>query len=161
MKAARLALLVLTLTRQAFAGTVHVPMHDISLQQQCAWPSRAEAVRIYDSEADWRTNFPAGLAQPFPKAPDWTRQRVIALTLGARPTTGFGIELPDRRFEHRGDVLSARFAERTPAPGDMQQQAFTQPCVFILVARGDWRTVVFRDAASGREVVGSVDAPSR
>jgi hypothetical protein len=133
------------------------PILETAAQPRCAWQTREPAARIFASEAEWRTVFPARQAAVFARTPDWKQQRVIALTLGARPTPGYAIELDADQFELRQDNLWLSFHERAPAAGEMLLQVMTQPCVFILVGHGKWQGVVLRNSQTGTDLRAAAD----
>ncbi|MEC5386248.1 protease complex subunit PrcB family protein [Uliginosibacterium sp. H3] len=146
-----LALLATVANANAFAPAPTWPILKTVSQVRCSWLTREPAARIFANESEWQGAL-AGQSNPFAAPPDWKRQRVIALTLGARPTPGYSIELDSDAFALKKDTLSLDFHERVPAPGEMLQQVMTQPCVFILVEQGNWREVVLRNTQSGAEL---------
>jgi hypothetical protein len=127
------------------------PILEVSSQTQCAWLARDAAAHIFESEEQWLRIVPAGQPQAFTRLPDWKRQVIVGLTLGARPTSGYTIELNGKQFELRNDTLWLGFRERKPAAGEIQQEAVTQPCIFILTRRGQWRQTVLQNIDSGSE----------
>ena len=175
MKESALALLALALTMLHAAHAAHAadasdawPILATATQSQCAWSVRDAAVRTIDSEAQWKALFPAG-QQVFAHPPDWTRQLVVVLTVGTRPTTGYSIELIGKQFRQQGDKLLLDFREHLPGAGQFLQQVMTQPCVLILTERGKWRQVIFENADTGAALradtvpspsPGSADKPS-
>ena len=136
----------------AFAPPPTWPILKIASQSRCVWLARESTARIFASDAEWQSALPAGQTAVFAAPPDWKRQRVIALTLGARPTPGYSIELDAHEFTVKKENLLLDFHERAPAPGEMLQQVMTQPCVFILVEQGRWRGVVLHNTQTGAEL---------
>ncbi|HSD36758.1 MAG TPA: protease complex subunit PrcB family protein [Rhodocyclaceae bacterium] len=144
----------------AVAPSPSWPILKIASQSRCAWPMHEPTARIFSSEVEWQSALPTGQTAVFAAPPDWTRQRVIALTLGARPTPGYSIELDAHEFALRKDSLLLDFHERAPAPGEMLQQVMTQPCIFILVEQGRWRGVVLRNTQTGAELRAAPATPN-
>jgi hypothetical protein len=80
--------------------------------------------------------------QPAPQAPpvDFSRDMVVALFMGERPTGGHRIEIT--RVERTDSGLSVRYRSQAPDSGTMVSQALTQPFHLITIAR-DEAPVVF------------------
>lgn len=78
-----------------------------------------------------------------PPAVDFSREMVLVVAMGRRPTGGYLIEVVD--LELRGKTLRVLVGERNPVPGSMQIQQATEPVVFVALpamsARVDFRTV--------------------
>lgn len=118
-------------------------------QSQCIWASRDFAVKILDSAAQWHATLPNTVP---PLKIDWSREVLIALTLGMRPTAGYAIALNSDHFEKQGDNLRLSFRETAPSTHDMVAQVLTQPCIFIVTARASWRELMVRNASNGVEL---------
>ncbi len=105
------------------------------------------------SEADflklWAEHAADASQIALPPKVDFTREMVLAVTLGNRPTGGYLIDIVD--IELRGRTLRVLVGERSPQPGALQIQQQTQPYAFVslplMAARVDFRTV--RDASGG------------
>ena len=111
-------------------SAVHCPLRE---------PLAARGLVQIDSAAQWQ----ARLAQPeaallgTPVA--WAGQRVLVLGLGPQPTGGHALEwVPPLHVDGRGTlVVQAR--HRPPAPDRMVTQAFTEPCLLLLLPRQGWQ----------------------
>ena len=66
---------------------------------------------------------------------DFTKNMVVAVFLGSRPTGGFAVEITGVLSE--GDATVVRWAERKPAAGQMASQVITAPAFFATVPRRD------------------------
>lgn len=81
--------------------------------------------------------------QALPPTVDFTREMVVVVALGNRPTGGYTVEIVD--MEIRGKTLHVRVGERTPSPGALQIQQITQPFQMValpmLQARVDFHNV--------------------
>jgi hypothetical protein len=78
-----------------------------------------------------------------PPAVDFSREMVVVVAMGERPTGGYVTEVVD--VELRGRTLRVLVGEREPRPGTMQIQARTQPFAFValpaMTAHVQFRTV--------------------
>ena len=74
-------------------------------------------------------------APPPPPSVDFSRDMVVALFMGERPTGGYAIEVT--QIERTDAGLSIRYRTRHPDPSAMQTQALTQPFHLIKLARVD------------------------
>jgi protease stability complex PrcB-like protein len=66
---------------------------------------------------------------------DFSRDMVVALFMGERPTGGFAIEVT--RIERTDSGLSVHYRTTRPDPAAMQPQALTQPFHLIALPRSD------------------------
>src|SRR6266516_6410732 len=73
--------------------------------------------------------------QPAPPLPDvdFTREMVIAVFLGDKPTGGYGVEIT--RVDESRKAVFVYVHQTSPAPGDTVIQTITQPHHIIAVAR--------------------------
>jgi hypothetical protein len=80
--------------------------------------------------------------QPAPEAPpvDFSRDMVVALFMGERPTGGHRIEVT--RVERADAGLAVHYLSHGPDPGTMVSQALTQPFHLVTIPR-DESPVVF------------------
>jgi len=86
------------------------------------------------SVEEWSTlwNLHAG-ARTRP-AVDFSRDVVVAVFMGTRPTAGFGIEIV--RVREEGNSLVVSYKETRPAPGLLTAQVLTSPYHIVAVPRG-------------------------
>ena len=84
-------------------------------------------------EALWRRH--ASRFEPPPAMPpvDFSRNSVVALFAGERPTGGYSLQIVEAELQ--GEVLRVSALEVRPAPGQTVTQAFTQPYHIIAVPR--------------------------
>jgi hypothetical protein len=78
---------------------------------------------------------------PLP-AMDFSKEIVAAVFLGEKPTGGHDIEITS--VEQRDGSLLVSFVERSPQPGGVVTQAFTQPFHIVKVAAQSTARVNFR-----------------
>lgn len=86
-----------------------------------------------------------------PPPVDFTKEMVIAIAMGSRPTGGYHTEVVD--IELRGRTAHVLVSERTPRPGELQIQVTTHPYHFVVLpalrARVDFRFVDEATATRG------------
>jgi hypothetical protein len=68
-----------------------------------------------------------------PPAVDFSREMLVAVALGTRPTGGFAVKV--RGVATRGDRLEVAVLETCPPPGAMVTAALTQPVEVVRVPR--------------------------
>ena len=95
-------------------------------------------VRVVRTADDWRELWQKHAAPviPAPDVPavDFTRDMVLCVTIGSRPTYGYGVEIvriapvDDGRFR-------VEIAERTPAPSSITSQVVTQPYHMVVTRK--------------------------
>ncbi len=85
---------------------------------------------------------------PPPTAPrvDFAEHVVVVASMGARPSTGYGIGFVGTAEVEAG-VATVRVSERAPAPDTAQGAAMTAPYAIAALPRGDYEAVRFLDAA--------------
>lgn len=101
--------------------------------QYSGW-TRAQRLLVRD-EASWeqlwaRVHTPLASPPPLPPV-DFSRQVVVGVALGSRPTGGFAVDIV--AVKRIGDRLIVRLRETQPAPGAMVTEAFTQPYALVVV----------------------------
>jgi hypothetical protein len=99
--------------------------------------SARQAVARTDAEwsALWKAHDPN---RPAPKV-DFTKEMVVAVFLGSRPTAGFGVEIVGA--EVRNGALVVRYREARPAADAITAQILTSPYHIVAVQQyaGDVR----------------------
>lgn len=73
-------------------------------------------------------------APPLPEV-DFAREMVLGITLGPRPTGGYGVRIRAARV--RENALVAEIVESAPATGAIVPMVVTQPYAFVRVPRFD------------------------
>ncbi len=71
------------------------------------------------------------LPPPAPPAVDFTRQGVLLITMGQRPTAGYGLSLLADSARLREGVLTVGVDWQEPRPGYMLAQMLTTPCLLL------------------------------
>ena len=92
-----------------------------------AWIASPEAWRqLYGEVTSPRMNPP-----PAP-AVDFSREGVLLIAMGQRPSAGYGLSLEGETTVRDG-VLAVRVDWREPQPGYRQAQVVTSPCLLVKV----------------------------
>jgi VWFA-related protein len=94
-------------------------------------PQQSVARTPDEWQALWQRHAPG---RPAPTV-DLTRDMVVAVFLGSRPSGGYQAEITGIRTE--GNVLVVQWAERRPAPGQVAAQVMTAPAHLVTVPRYD------------------------
>jgi hypothetical protein len=66
-----------------------------------------------------------------PPPADFAKEAVILVATGRKPTAGFGIALATEWAPVKGGVATIRVALASPAPGTMNAQVVTSPCIIV------------------------------
>ena len=77
-------------------------------------------------------------------AVDFTKEIVIGVFMGTRPTAGFATEIVGIRQD--GDALVVLYKETRPAPDTLTAQVLTSPFHIVAVPRGSTTSVKFERA---------------
>ncbi len=115
------------------APAAPVPMIPISNDSMSAIDSPRQAVIKTAAEFDalWRAHAPG---RPTP-AVDFAKNIVVAVFLGSRPSSGFGVQITGA--ERAGDALVVTWTERQPGRDQMAAQVMTAPAHIVAVPRFD------------------------
>jgi VWFA-related protein len=119
--------------QSASPGGAAVPMTTISSDQMSGVDAARQVVAktAAEFEALWRQHAPG---RPAP-AIDFTKNMVVAVFLGSRPSGGFQVQITDVRRD--GDGLLVTWAERAPGRDQMSAQVMTAPSQLVTVPRFD------------------------
>lgn len=71
---------------------------------------------------------------------DFSREHLLLVAAGRKPSGGYGVALEDSRME--GDTLEVTMALRSPSPDQMVTQALTSPCAVVAVPAEGWDTLL-------------------
>jgi hypothetical protein len=80
-------------------------------------------------DALWRRH---AAGRPVPSV-DFSRDMVVGVFLGSRPTSGFGVQIT--AVDRVADALVVKWAEQSPGPDQMAAQVMTAPSHIVTVAR--------------------------
>lgn len=70
---------------------------------------------------------------------------LLMVDMGHLPTSGYGIELADRTVQVAGGTADIRVVWVEPAPGSMQAQVISSPCIMIKLPRTGYDSVSLTD----------------
>jgi hypothetical protein len=88
-------------------------------------------------------NFAGALAAGLVQIP-WSRESVIAVFAGQKPTGGYSVAV--REIRQEGNDLVVLVEETRPGPGDIVTQALTHPWAMVTVAQPELAMAWVRDA---------------
>jgi hypothetical protein len=90
---------------------------------------------VVRSAAEWQSLWQRHApGRPAPTV-DFTRNMVLAVFLGSRPSGGYQVEITGVRSDGKGLVVE--WTERRPGPGQMAAQVLTSPSHIVTVPRQD------------------------
>ena len=102
---------------------------------------------VIRSAAEWDALWKEHAAERLPAEPaptiDFTKETVVGVALGDRPTAGYGVQIT--RVQRESDRLSVRTLETTPASDTMQATVVTSPFDFVAVPRFEGEIVFAAD----------------
>lgn len=78
---------------------------------------------------------------------DFSREGVLVIEMGRRPSAGYGVDLASSPGKFRNATLWLSLFWREPAPGSMQAQVLTSPCVIVRIPKGTFRSIQLVDQA--------------
>lgn len=135
----------------ADSGITTVPHRVLHASATCG-TEEASVRRIADSLRLKEVMQSGGMlgVEPAVPAADFSRQLVLRLSMGQQPTAGSQFAVTGVRADSRTQRLLVDMAWSPPAPGSMNAQVITRPCVLLGVPAGAWRSVQVLDA-QGRE----------
>lgn len=103
-----------------------------------------EARQVVVQNADaWRALWKQHSATPLPAdIPDFSRETIVAVFLGQRPTAGYTVEITTVRQE--GGAFVAEYVERKPPSNASTAQVLTSPFHIVRIPRPS-APIVFRE----------------
>ena len=138
----------------ADAGTV--PARTILADLHCGGDS--PGVRRLADAAQWEALLRQiarrrpGSTAPGTGAPDFSRESVFVIEMGRRPSLGYSVSLAQREARLRDGRLEIRVVWEEPAPGMLQGQIVTSPCLVVGVPVEARAEVVVLDARERERV---------
>ena len=114
------------------AGDATLPIVAFYSQGQCGGLDRP-VVRWVAHLGEWRELYARVTSQwmnpPPPPAVDFSREGVLLIAMGQRPSAGYALTLADDTATVRDGVLTVRVNWREALPGYRQAQVMTHPCL--------------------------------
>ena len=131
------ALALLSGCAQTGAGEDAVlPVESLYGDSQCGGLERPIVIWIAGA-AEWRSwhgrIVSPQMSLPSPPMVDFSREGVLLVAMGTRPSAGYGLSLAGASATVRDGVLSVRVDWREPPPGYRQAQVVTSPCLVLKV----------------------------
>jgi hypothetical protein len=98
-----------------------------------------EAVARTTEEYDalWRSHMPTRQ----PAAVDFSKEMVVAVFLGSKPTAGYGVTIVSATAE--GNALQVRYRETSPPPDAITAQVITHPYQIVAISKSAATDVKF------------------
>lgn len=121
-----------------FAGCGAQPAHKIQplpktfLSTQC-YVSQSDVNIWLEQESEWQ-QLPEQTRNEFSQASiDWTRERILLISEGQKPSAGYSLKLENWLLEQ--NYWQATKLQRSPAPGTLQAQMITSPCLLVVIPK--------------------------
>jgi len=89
---------------------------------------------VVRADAEWTRVWTRHAGERTKPAVDFSKDIVVALFLGSRPTAGFTVEIVGVREE--GATLVVSYRETRPTPGSVAAQILTSPFHIVAVPKG-------------------------
>ena len=104
--------------------------------------------RIVSDQKTWAALLEKSGSSPYTTwKPDFTKERVVMLSMGEKRSGGFSTSIAGSNLER--DVLTIKFAQKVPAAGSFNTAQITSPCVVGLIDSRDAKTIQFIDLVTG------------
>jgi hypothetical protein len=141
-----------------FANNQPLEIKSLLNGSNAAYGSDSSLVRLDRSAESFKQtwNIMNGNFVPVPSAPnvDFSRNKVLTVFLGQRPTGGYGIVLASAKLEGQTLVVSANV--RAPSTGAVTTQVITSPFSSVLISGSGRFTSVRVVNAATKEVIGEI-----
>ena len=72
---------------------------------------------------------------------DFNHEAVLALFIGNKPSSGYGLELIESNVDVSADIATLQIKINKPIEGMMQAQMTTSPCIYLAVERGNYHQI--------------------
>jgi hypothetical protein len=141
-----------------FANNQPLEIKPLLNGSNAAYGSDSSLVRLDRNEQSFKQtwNIMNGNFVPVPSAPnvDFSRNKVLTVFLGQRPTGGYSIVLASAKLEGQTLVVSANV--RQPGAGTVTTQVITSPFSSVLISGSGRFTSVRVVNAATRQVIGEI-----
>jgi hypothetical protein len=141
-----------------FANNQPLELKPLLNGSNAAYGSDSSLVRLDRTEQSFNQTWKImnGNFVPVPSAPnvDFSRNKVLTVFLGQRPTGGYSIVLASIKLEGQTLVVSANV--RQPGAGSVTTQVITSPFSSVLISGGTRFTNLRVVNAATREVIGEI-----
>jgi hypothetical protein len=124
---------------------------------------KTQSVLVMESEGAFQTYWTRNTGNPpetAPKTIDWAKQKLVAVHLGERPTTGYSLLVTGITRNLDGNAVIS-VLERAPTPGQFVGQTITSPFALLAVDRAPVRFVLSVRQQTPPGVIGGGRPPAR
>lgn len=121
---------------------------DVTIVMQSQFGGRAQAGEaVVRDERGWQALWEARGGVGTAPAVDFSRQMLVAIDLGTRPTGGYAVRVTGTALTD--DAIELRYVEQRPSPDAMVAQVMTAPFIVAMVpARPQLRFIALRETAA-------------
>lgn len=127
-----------------------LPVKTLYSNAQCGGLDRPTVLWIARVE-EWRSQYgqitSLRMDAPPPPVIDFTRDGVLLVAIGSRPSSGYGLSLAGASATVREGVLTVRVDWREPLPGYRQAQVMSNPCVLAKLPNAPFTRIQILDQA--------------
>jgi hypothetical protein len=95
---------------------------------------------VVRTQAEWDALMPS-LRGDQPKAVDFSKEMIVGVFLGSRPTPGYGVTIVSADEEN--GVLHVKYRETAPQPGMIAAQVITYPYQVVAIQKSAAKDVKF------------------
>jgi PrcB C-terminal len=88
---------------------------------------------VVRAPAEWDALWRAHLPTPAPSTPDFSKEMVVGVFLGTKPTPGYGVTIVSATTE--GGVLRVRYREASPPADAISAQVITYPYHIVAIPK--------------------------
>jgi len=107
---------------------------------QCGSDDKSARAAWIADQAAWRQL--SAKLHPAPEVGvDFDREGLLLVEMGERATAGYGVDLAAPEVEVRAGTAWVRTRWTMPAPGTINAQVITSPCVVIKLPKGDFDAI--------------------
>lgn len=96
----------------------------------------------------------AELPPAVPPAVDFSRYGVLLISMGRRPTAGYGLNVTAEAARLQGDTLQVTVVWQEPAADSVQAQMLTEPCLLLQLPAVPFQRIQVLDQAGQVRVDG-------
>lgn len=107
-------------------------------------PADLPGLQVLDSAAQWDGVLALPEAQALAAPVDWVTARVLVVALGPVPTGGHRVAVRARDVPVVAGELRLGAQHLRPAADDTVSQAFTAPCLLLVLPRAGWQRAALR-----------------
>lgn len=123
--------------QNANGGATEMNARALASNAQCAKQQSTSVVEI-NSNAELNARLPGFSADINAMLKN---QRVLVISMGTRPTSGYFLNLAQTRAPLDGKMLTLFVTWHEPAANSILAQVITQPCLVVAVEKGEYNQV--------------------